>query len=230
MTDKNTLTARLGLLSALLLATLFILYIVCFAAILLNAPLYTWKGMEGFLAYNGQYDQTMKYVSYFGMLLFGSIYVVLLNSINETVTDGRKPLARLGLYFGLLFAAATGINYFVQMTTVRFSITQGTATGLEQLIQGNPQSAMAAINMLGWTLFLGLSSLFAAFSFDGGSKDKAVRLSFLANGIVCLLAGVGYVFDIQWLVALCMYPLLGGAVLSIAASCATRFRRINVQT
>ena len=67
---------------------------------------------------------------------------------------------RIALSLGIGFAVLAGLFYFVQITAVRWSVQLGETTGLEQIIQANPLSALAAMNMLGWTLFLGLASLF----------------------------------------------------------------------
>lgn len=61
---------RLGFAAAVTLGALFVLYIFCFAGILLSGPLFTWKGLDAFLDYTKNYDQTLKYISYAGMLLF----------------------------------------------------------------------------------------------------------------------------------------------------------------
>ncbi len=83
------------------------------------------------------------------MLLFGPLYVVLLNCIYDYIPQEKKLLARIGIDFGLAFAVLTGINYFVQLSAVRLSLLKGELQGLEQIVQANPISGISAINMLG---------------------------------------------------------------------------------
>jgi hypothetical protein len=46
-------------------------------------------------------------------------------------------------------------------------IEEGITEGLSQFVQSFPISGIAAINMLGWTVFFGLSSIFVGFAFSG---------------------------------------------------------------
>lgn len=55
--------------------------------------------------------------------------------------------------------------------------------------------------------------------------QNAIRFSFLANGVLCLLGGVGYVLQITWLVFLTINPGMGGAVLAATVGLTFLFRR-----
>jgi hypothetical protein len=221
-TTKHSLAAyRLGFVSSLTLGALFVLYIFCFVGILGHGPLFVWTNLQDFIAYSASHDQTLKYLAYGGMLVFCAAWVVLCQCIGEAAGADRKLYARVGAAFGALFALASGSNYFVQLTAVRLNLMNGTTAGLEQWVMGNPLSAIAAVNMLGWTVLLGLSSLFLALAFD--EKARAARFSLLANGVVCLIAAVGFVLNNTILIAICMYPLLGGAVLFLSVSLSVLF-------
>lgn len=214
---------RLGFSAALTLGALFVLYIFCFAGILASGPMFVWTDMQGFLSYLKTHDQTLKYLSYAGMLLFCVAWVVLAECVLEHASPARKLPARIGAAFGTLFALASGINYFTQLTAVRLNLQSGATAGLEQFIMGNPASAMASVNMLGWTLLLGLSCLFLAFAFEGPGRAKAARVSLLACAAVCLTASIGYALNSAAVVAVCMYPLLGGAVLAVSVTLCGQF-------
>ena len=163
-----------------------------------------------------QRSQILQHIARFAMLLFGPLYVVLLNCIYEHTPQEKRLLARIGIDFGLAFAVLTGINYFVQLSAVRLSLLKGELQGLEQIVQANPISGISAINMLGWTLFLGLSSLFIAPVFSGSKLEKAIGMAFLVNGLCCLLGGLGYIFDILILIFLTINFGMGGAILTAA--------------
>jgi hypothetical protein len=66
-------------------------------------------------------------------------------------------------------AAAVGMHDFRQITAVRLNVVAGRVEGLEHFVQANPYSILSAINMLGWSVFLGLASLFVGpvFSSEG---------------------------------------------------------------
>ena len=179
-------------------------------------PLFIWTNLADYVVFANQRSQTLQDIARFTMLLFGPLYVVLLNCIYEHTPQEKRLLARLGINFGLAFAVLTGINYFVQLSAVRLSLLKGELQGLEQIVQANPISGISAINMLGWTLFLGLSSLFIAPIFSGSKLEKAIGIAFLVNGLCCLLGGIGYVFDIIILLFLTINFGMGGAVLTAA--------------
>lgn len=225
----NRWSIKLGLWSAVLCAATFIVFTLCFLAIVAINPLYIWTNFEDWVRYNSVNNQSFKYLAQMMMLFFGILFVVLLNSIHDYTQDGKKILARISLSFAIIFAAMTGMHYFVQISVVRLNLAQGQLQGLEQFIQGNPTSAMAGINMLGWTVFFGLSSLFIAPVFSGGRLERLIRYSFLANGVIVLLGGVGYIFDITILVFVLMNLGMGAAVILFTLALALLFRRLAKQ-
>lgn len=209
---------RLGFIAALTLGALFLLYVFCFAGILLSGPAFRWTGMQAFLEYEKSHGQTLKYISYAGMIVFAAAWAVLGECLAAGASPERKLPARIGASFGGMFALASSMNYFVQLTAVRLNLLKGAPGGLEQFIMSNPLSALESVNMLGWTLLLGLSCLFLAFSLDRRSRAKTARVCLFINAAVCLMGCAAFVADSTVLLAACMYPLLGGAVLSVSLS------------
>jgi len=222
----NQISLKLGFWAAVGSALTFVIFSVCFVAILAVQPLFVWTNMADFVVYAQGNGRFFQYLAQASMLIFGVLYVVALNSIHEIVPADKKILTRNSLGFGLIFAALIGVNYFVQISAVRFNLQMGQFAGLEQVLQANPFSAMSAINMLGFTLFFGLSSLFVAPVFSGGRLEKVIRIAFLANGVFVLVGGVSYLF--QWLVLLFLTINLGmGAAMMVAmVALAIWFRRL----
>lgn len=181
--------------------------------------------MADYLKYTEQNSQILQIVAKALMLVFAPLFVVLINSYYELVPNEKKFLIRLSLLFALGFAILSSIHYFVQLSSVRLNMLEGNVNGMEWFVQANPNSIMTSINMLGWTLFLGLSS-FAIFPVFG-KEQRIIRLAFIANGISCMLAGVGYVFQIDLLTFLFANLGVGGALLVVMISSARLFRRLN---
>ncbi len=225
----NQLSAKLGFWSALLSAVTFIVFTVCFVAIFIVNPLFTWTNLSDYVETVNSTNQFFKYVAQFMMLLFAPLFVVLLASIEEYAHSEKKILARIALYFGIIFSMLISINYFMQLSVVRQNIAKGDLVGLEHLIMVNPGAAILAINMLGWTLFFGLSSLFAGMVFSGSRLEKVIRYAFLLNGIFCLLGGIGFLFEITALVFLTINLGMGAAVLVVTIALAMLFRRLDRQ-
>ncbi len=179
--QTNLLPARIGFWSAFLSATALIIYTLCFIAILIVNPLFVWTNFSDYVASIPERNQFFIHLAQLMSLLFGPLWVLMLQSVHEYVPTDKKILTRISIGFGLVFATLTGLHYFVQLSAVRLNLIYGRPDGLEQFIQANPLSALAAVNMLGWTLFLGLSSFFVAPVFSGGKIEKAIKMAFLLN-------------------------------------------------
>jgi hypothetical protein len=81
--------------------------------------------------------------------------------------------------------------------------------------------------MLGWTLFFGLSCLFLAPVFSGGGLERLIRFALLANGIIVLLGGIGFVSDLTALVFVTMNLGMGAAVLISTFALTLFFHRLE---
>lgn len=221
------LTTRLGFWSALLAAATFILFTICFVAVFLNPPLFVWTDFAAYAASARQNQSIFKSLAQLSMLLFAPLYVIVINSVHEVAPRDRQVLTRLGLTFGLLFAVLISGFYFVQLSAVRLSVIKDQLAGLDQIVQANPYGALSALNMLGWTLFFGLSSLFLAPAFSGDRLAKVIRWLFVINGIMCLLGGIGYVLEITALVFFTINFGMGGAVTLLTIALCFYFRRLE---
>ncbi len=218
---------RLGFWSATLCAATFIVFTGCFVAILSINPLFIWTTFEDWVAYNRQNSQFFKYTAQLMMLLFGPLFVVLVSSIYDYAREDKGIFARIALGFAIIFATLTGMHYFLQISVVRLNMGTGQLQGLEQFIQGNPTSALSGINMLGWTLFFGLASIFLAPIFTDGRLENVIRFALLANGIFVLLGMVGFIFQITIIVFVLMNLGMGAAVLSFTTALALLFHRLG---
>ena len=227
-TGRTSLT--LGFWSSLLCLGTFLVFTVCFIVAFTMPPVFQWTNMQDYLAYSNPASQPFKSTAQLMMLLFAPLYVLMLNSIYDLAGAEKKALARGALLLGIIFAALISMHYFVQLSAVRLGIAKGQVTGLEQFVQANPASAISAINMLGWTLFFGLSSLLVAPVFTGGGLEKFIRIVFIVNGVCCLLGGIGFVLDITPLVFLTINFGMGGAVIAITLALCVFFRRMMRET
>lgn len=229
VTKLNRLAARLGFWSALLAAATFILFTICFVAVFLNPPLFVWTNFADYVATAKQNQSIFKSLAQLSMLLFAPLYVILINSIHEAAPAAKRVSMRLGLSFGLMFAVLVGGFYFVQLSAVRLSVIKEQLAGLEQIVQANPYGALSALNMLGWTLFFGLSSLFLAPAFSGSRLTNFIRWLFVINGVMCLLGGIGYALEITALVFFTINFGMGGAVTLLTIALAIYFNRLAKQ-
>ena len=221
----DRLSLRLGFWAALGCVAAFVTFTAAFIGLLFVRPLFLWSDLAAYLAFDRAYPTWLPDLARLAMLLFGPLFVVVLNSVYDLAAPAQKSLARLALLFGLGFAVLTGAHYFVQLTAVRASIAAGVTDGLVQVVQANPYAAFAALNMLGWTLFLGLAALCAAPVFTGKGLARVIRYALVATGLICLLGGAGYLAQNAPLVFVTMNPAMGGAVLTTTVALSFYFHR-----
>ncbi|HDR88376.1 MAG TPA: hypothetical protein ENN63_01940 [Bacteroidetes bacterium] len=221
----NSFNAKTGIWSSAGLTLCMATWMVCFAGIALTSPLFTWTGMSDYLEYAATYPQTFQHLSRWVMLLFGPLWMVLIHAMYERTTGADRCRARLSLLFAIMVALLTGVAYFIQMTSVRFQMNTGEPAGLDLLVMAHPHSILTSILMLGWSFFLGLSSLFVFPVFRGSKLQQVLRYAFLVNGLSGLLAFAGYVLQVDVLTFLFSSVVTGGAVTVISVASVIFFRR-----
>jgi hypothetical protein len=220
---------KIGYWTALFCIVTFIIWIICFVAIFKVNPLFKWTNLADFITYSNSYKQSFKYLAQFTMLLFAPAFLIMLHSISDYAAENKKMLSRISICFATIFTTCIGIHYFVQISSVRLSIAKGQLDGLEQFIQSNPTSGIAGINLVGWTLFFSLSCLFIAPVFSGNRLNKVIKYALICNGIICILGGIGYVFDNNVLIFLTLNFGMGGAILTTTIALFIFFRRLEKQ-
>lgn len=223
----NTLSIKLGFWSALVSLALFVVFTVCFVGIAVSGPLYFWVDLADYVAHVQETSPFFRDLAQATMLLFAPAFVVLLSSLYDYATPEKKPLARLGLIFGSLYALLSGVHYFVQLSVVRLNIEKGTVAGLEYWIQANPNAAILAVNMVGWTLFFGLASLCVAPLFSGGRLERMIRVGWVLNGVFCLVGGVAFVYEWVVVIFLTINFGVGGALMVVFVGLVGLFWRLG---
>lgn len=223
----NNLSYKIGYWSAISLTIIFIIWIISFVGIAISSPLFYWKNIDDYIVYVQSNPRFFQNLAYFFMLFFGPIYVIFINSFYDISSEQNKLLIRLSLLFALAFAITSSINYFIQLSSVRLSILKNNFEGLEYFIQANPDSISTSFVMLGWTLFLGLSSFFIFPVFSGNRLRKVLRIAFLFNGIFCFLAGIGFIFQIDLMTFLFVNIGIGGAIMVISITSIKLFKKLD---
>jgi len=218
----NKIIINTGLWSAILCLTSFVVWIISFTGIAISSPLFYWTNLEEYIDFVNNNNQFFQYLAKSFMIIFALGYMVLLFVFYEFVGIQRQLLAKIAIAFSLMFALLTTVHYFVQISAVRFAFIEEQFSGMEHFIQAKPTSVMSSVNMLAWTIFLGLSSLFMYFSFVPDSVTKSVRLGLLINSISCFFAGIGFLFQVDLITFISINLGVGVAFFMITIS-AIRF-------
>lgn len=216
---------RLGLwASAVSLAT-FLLYTLCFVWIAVTQPPFTWTNAADYVAYVQAHSQTPKLIAMALMILFSLSFLVQLECLRERVAAPRVLYLRIATHLAVAFSVLISVNYFIQLGAARLMIATGQTQGIEHLVQANPNSAVFAMNLLGWTVFLGASCVFAALALGSGKPERGMRWAFLANGAMMLTCAVAYVLGNQIILAVFMFLGLGGGIIVESAAMGRYFHR-----
>ena len=195
--NKNILNA--GLWSSIICLTSFIVWIISFTGIAIQSPLFYWTNIENYIDYYKNNSQYFQYLAKSFMIIFSLAYMILTIVFYEFTTTERKIFSKIAIAFSIMFALVSSIHYFIQISSVRFAIALNEYSGLEHFLQPNPTSFLSSVNMLGWTLFLGLSTLFMYLGLISNSTTRGLRLGLLINAISCFFGGIGYLFQIDLL-------------------------------
>jgi hypothetical protein len=223
----NSLSIKLGYWSALLSAMALLIFTLCFMAIVMTSPLFVWTNLADYVQTVTTTNQFYKHLAQLMMLLFAPLFVVLVNAIHEYAPDEKNVFSRLGMQFAGIFATLFAVQYFVQLTAVRNSISHNQLAGLELFIQANPDSVTLAFNMLGVTLFLGLASLCMAPVFGNGRLEQFIKIIFFINAFCCLVGGIAFIFQWELLINLLINFGMGGALTIVTIALTLLFRRMS---
>jgi hypothetical protein len=223
----NNLSCKIGYWASISLVFSFIIWLISFVGIAFTSPLFIWSNLQDYLLYVKNHNQFFQHLARLFMLMFGPLFVVFLSSFYELVPVRKQLHVRLGIYFALAFAILSSLHYFVQLSMVRMNILQKTTAGLESFIQANPYSFSSSINMLGWTLFLGISSAFMAQAFAGSKLQVVIRYAFIGIAVSCLMSGIGYLFRIDIMTFFFINIGVGGALLTLTIASSMLFKSLD---
>ena len=154
-------------------------------------PIIPWRGIE---SYASAFDFFQ-----IGSMLPGFLVVLpflpMMAAIHYSSQLDRKPYTMLGVAFAGISVAMLGFQYYSQLTVVRYNLISGEQQALGLFVLGNPHSFFWPLEALGYG-FMGLSTLFTAFAFSGGSLERWIRVLFVANGALGIAGIVAYPLEV----------------------------------
>jgi hypothetical protein len=121
------------------------------------------------------------------------LLIIIIVSIHYIVPADRKILSHLGIIFCSIFAIMVSINRFIQLIVVRPGVISGDVEGLKRFYPYQPGSAMFALELVGWGIFLSIALLFIAFVFSSQGIQKYIRISFFIYTILGITGSIGLI-------------------------------------
>ena len=155
-------------------------------------------------------------------ILLAPVFVVLMACVHSYAATEKRVFGRIGLSFGLIYAAIILVDYFIQLTVVVPSLQSGETAGLALFTQYNPHGIFITFEALGY-LMMSVALLFVAPVFAGGRAERTIRWLFVADFIAAITAFVvlplaGYdivAFEVTVLLINWVVLILSGVLLSL---------------
>lgn len=167
----------IGAVSAILCVIFTIWFFGAFGAYMSNVP--QWENIEQFIE---SIDMTLYVLWVVPCLLLAVTYVIFISTIYHTSNEKHKLWGLLGMVFGVMYGVVLGANYFVLLTGIKSGITAGNTEGLSWFLVGSPNSITSSLEGIGYGL-MGLSMLFAGFSFGKAKMEVIIKFIFILNGV-----------------------------------------------
>ena len=192
----DTIKLKIGYYSSVVNLFSTILFGVCFMGLFIVNPIFEWTSINEYVQYCKTYNQSLKHVAQSSMIVLSITLIIIVALIDDFASNDKKFFSKLSLIFSAISGTLISLGYFVQVTSVKWNFEKESINGLEHFIQFYPDSAILSIIMLGYTLFLGLSTISILPVFGKSKKEKLVKWGFAINGISCILGLIGFVFQI----------------------------------
>jgi hypothetical protein len=151
-------------------------------------------------------------------LLAAPLMLVMMAAIHGRAPETLKSVGALAFAFMTLATGLTSAVHFVALTATR-------QLGSALLVW---PSAAYALELLAWDVFLGLSLVFAAFTFQIKGRQRHVRRGFLACGLLCLIGVAGPVVGNMRLQLVGVFAY--GGVLPVVCLLLSRLFRSDIGT
>lgn len=130
-------------------------------------------------------------------LFLGSSFLVLVVSIHQLSSPGRRIWSHAAVAFATAYTVLISINYYVQLTLVAPRLASGRVEGIEPFLFVPFDSFLYSVDILGYS-FMSVATLFAAGVFTGRGLERVVRMFLIANGL--LLPFIALQMYFPWLI------------------------------
>ncbi|HWA34686.1 MAG TPA: hypothetical protein VG737_11175 [Cyclobacteriaceae bacterium] len=131
-------------------------------------------------------------------LFLGVAFLLLVVSIHYYADAERRIWSHAALVFATVYTTLISINYFVQLTLVVPHLSRGDIDGVRSLLFIPFDSFLYTVDLLGYS-FMSLSTLFAAFVFNGKGLERTIRWFMTSNGLILpFIALQNYYHPLIW--------------------------------
>lgn len=128
------------------------------------------------------------YLWMYSAILFILIYVILIASIHQYASSGKKVFSQIALIIAAISTTILITDYFIQLTVIQPSLLHGEKDGISILTQYNPHGIFIALEEIGY-LSMSCSFFFLAPVFNKSDRlNKTLRFIFLISFILAIVS------------------------------------------
>lgn len=131
-------------------------------------------------------------------LILAQLVLGLTVCIDRCLRPERRIYSSIAVVFAACFTVTVSINRFVQVGVVRPAQLSGDTDQLRRFLPYDSGSAMFAMEILGWGVFLSLALLGLAAAFRGSRLDTALRWACITYAALGLAGAAGYAMRNAW--------------------------------
>ena len=155
-------------------------------------------------------------------LLLAPSFALLILCVHYYAPENKKIWSHAGIMFAVVYTVMVSINYYVQLTLVVPHLMSGEVESIRPFLFTPFDSFIYSVDVLGYS-FMSLSTLFAAFIFNGTGLERTARRFLIANGLLIpFLALQIYFHPLIWIASLWAITFPGSTI-----SLAIIFKKTN---
>ncbi len=155
-------------------------------------------------------------------LLLAPSFALLILCVHYYAPESKKIWSHAGIIFAVVYTVMVSINYYVQLTLVVPHLMSGEVESIRPFLFTPFDSFIYSVDVLGYS-FMSLSTLFAAFVFNGTGLERTARRFLIANGLLIpFLALQIYYHPLIWIASLWAITFPGSTI-----SLAIIFKKTN---
>ncbi|MEI6101801.1 MAG: hypothetical protein WCP73_08175, partial [Eubacteriales bacterium] len=178
----NKLARNFGFWSSLLVAVCSAAFLAAMIVTSVSMPLdMNWTGMQ-----NYHFNELQVLLFSIPDCILAPAFLAAFGSMSFLSRGKGKFLTQMAVIFTVVYVAQITINYYLQMTAVRYTMLGGDTTGFTPFSFGNPHSIFWSTETIGYA-FLCIAMLFLVPSFKGKS-NALIRWILILNGVLGVAA------------------------------------------
>ena len=145
-------------------------------------------------------------------LLLAPSFALLMLCVHYYAPESKKIWSHAGIIFAVVYTVMVSINYYVQLTLVVPHLMSGEVESIRPFLFTPFDSFIYSVDVLGYS-FMSLSTLFAAFVFNGTGLERTARRFLIANGLLIpFLALQIYYHPLIWIASLWAITFPGSTI------------------